>query len=81
LGHTYASSQDLGVVVLRFFTLNGPRKRPDMAVARAIEATDGSWQFTRLGDGSQRRAFTFVGDAVRGVVDALQADLDPTTRR
>jgi nucleoside-diphosphate-sugar epimerase len=77
LGHAYASSQHLEFVALRFFTVFGPRQRPDMAVARAIAATDGGMPFTRLGDGSQRRAFTFVGDAVRGIVSACQADLDP----
>jgi nucleoside-diphosphate-sugar epimerase len=77
LGHAYASSQYLGFVALRFFTVYGPRQRPDMAVARAIEATQGGRPFMRFGDGSQRRAFTFVGDAVRGIVDACHADLDP----
>jgi UDP-glucuronate 4-epimerase len=77
LGHAYASSQSLGVVALRFFTVYGPRQRPDMAVARAIAAAQGGRPFTRFGDGSQRRAFTFVGDAVRGIVAACQADLDP----
>jgi nucleoside-diphosphate-sugar epimerase len=77
LGQAYASSRNLGVVALRFFTVYGPRQRPDMAVARAIAATHGGRPFTRFGDGSQRRAFTFVGDAVRGIVGACQADLDP----
>jgi nucleoside-diphosphate-sugar epimerase len=77
LGHAYASSRNLGVVALRFFTVYGPRQRPDMAVARAIAATDGGRPFTRFGDGSQRRSYTFAGDAVRGIVAACQADLDP----
>jgi nucleoside-diphosphate-sugar epimerase len=77
LGQAYTSSHDIAFVALRFFTVYGPRQRPDMAVARAIDASDGGQPFTRLGDGRQRRAFTFVGDAMEAIVAACQADLDP----
>jgi nucleoside-diphosphate-sugar epimerase len=75
LGQAYAASWNLEVVALRFFTVYGPRQRPDMAIARAIAATHGGRPFTRFGDGSQRRSFTFVADAVRGIVGACQADV------
>ncbi|MGH1493015.1 MAG: NAD-dependent epimerase/dehydratase family protein [Acidimicrobiales bacterium] len=55
----------LGVINLRFFTVFGPRQRPDMAMFRLIEATGRSQKpFSRRGTGEQRREFTFVGDVV-----------------
>ena len=64
----------LSVMPLRFFTVYGPRQRPDMALHRMIEATRGGPSFTVRGDGSQRRSFTFVDDVVRATVAALDSE-------
>jgi nucleoside-diphosphate-sugar epimerase len=70
----YASSQGVPTVSLRYFTVYGPRQRPDMAIHRLIEAALGGEPFTMYGDGSQARDFTFVDD----VVDAnLLAEREP----
>lgn len=58
----------LEVVTLRFFTVYGPRQRPDMAFHRMIEAALGGPAFPMRGDGSQRRSYTFVDDVVEAVV-------------
>ena len=58
----------LDVVPLRFFTVYGPRQRPDMAFHRMVEAALGGPAFPLRGDGSQRRSFTFVDDVVDAVV-------------
>jgi UDP-glucuronate 4-epimerase len=71
----YASSHQLSAITLRFFPVYGPRQRPDMAIARALDAVRGGPPFRLHGDGTQRRAFTFVGDVVRAVVAACEADL------
>lgn len=53
----------LDVVSLRYFTVFGPRQRPDMAMSRLMAATGQSvLPFSRRGSGEQRREFTFVGD-------------------
>ncbi|MBM2821275.1 MAG: NAD-dependent epimerase/dehydratase family protein [Thermoleophilia bacterium] len=63
LGRIY---RDLGLetVGLRYFTVYGPRQRPDMAFRRLCEAVLGSTPFPLYGDGSQSRDFTHVDDAV-----------------
>lgn len=61
----------LDVVTLRYFTVFGPRQRPDMAMHRMFEATRRCGPaFERRGSGEQSREFTFVGDAVAATVQA-----------
>ncbi len=55
----------LDVVMLRYFTVYGPRQRPDMAVARFVEAALVGRSVTVYGDGQQRRFLTYVGDVAR----------------
>jgi nucleoside-diphosphate-sugar epimerase len=76
LCHAYAVRGDVGlsVVALRYFTVYGPRQRPDMAISRILSAALFGRKVTLYGDGTQRREFTFVGDAVAATMAA--ADLD-----
>jgi predicted glycosyltransferase/nucleoside-diphosphate-sugar epimerase len=60
----YERAFDLPVVPLRFFTVYGPRQRPDMAFHQFITAIHAGRPITVFGDGSQRRDFTFVEDVV-----------------
>jgi UDP-glucuronate 4-epimerase len=55
---------------LRFFTVYGPRQRPEMAITRFARAILASRPITLFGDGSMRRDFTHVEDIVRGVLAA-----------
>ena len=55
---------------LRYFTVYGPRQRPDMAFHRFLQATHQGQQFRLFGDGNQTRDFTFVTDAVAATVAA-----------
>ena len=56
---------------LRFFTVYGPRQRPEMAITLFARAAIARRPLTMFGDGSMRRDFTFVDDIVRGVLAAL----------
>jgi len=56
---------------LRFFTVYGPRQRPEMAITRFARALLAGKPITMFGDGSMRRDFTHVDDIVRGVLAAL----------
>jgi nucleoside-diphosphate-sugar epimerase len=58
---------------MRYFTVYGPRQRPDMAIRRLCEAAAGGPAFRLNGDGSQIRDFTHVMDAVDATVRALTA--------
>jgi UDP-glucose 4-epimerase len=66
----------LETVGLRYFTVYGPRQRPDMAIRRLCEAATGGDRFRLNGDGEQSRDFTFVHDAVDATIRAATAD-DP----
>ena len=72
LAYAYAKGFGLDVVTLRYFTVYGPRQRPDMAFARIVDALASGTSFELYGDGRQSRAFTFVGDAVRATVTAME---------
>jgi nucleoside-diphosphate-sugar epimerase len=74
-----AARRGLATVVLRYFTLYGPRQRPDMAFHRFVEAALDGRAVPVLGDGSQRRSFTFVADAVRATALAAVRPLPPGT--
>jgi nucleoside-diphosphate-sugar epimerase len=69
-------SGGLSIVGLRYFTVYGPRQRPDMAMRRLCEALLGGSAFPLYGDGSQSRDFTHVADAVDATYRAALAD-DP----
>lgn len=75
----YAANFDVPGVSLRYFTVYGPRQRPDMALHRLIEAARGGSPFPLFGDGSHIRDFTYVGDVVRANLAAGTADVPPGT--
>lgn len=68
----YARTRGLDAVTLRYFTVYGPRQRPDMAFSRAIGAAREGTPFTLLGDGAQTRDVTYVHDAVRATLLAME---------
>jgi UDP-glucuronate 4-epimerase len=72
LAYAYAKNFGLDTVVLRYFTVYGPRQRPDMAFARIIDALARGDSFELYGDGSQSRSFTFVADAVAATIAAMR---------
>jgi UDP-glucose 4-epimerase len=62
----------LEAVGLRYFTVYGPRQRPDMAFTRLLEALAAERAFPLLGDGSASRSFTYVDDAVAATIAAME---------
>jgi UDP-glucuronate 4-epimerase len=72
LAHAYAKGFGLEAVVLRYFTVYGPRQRPDMAFARVVDALARGASFELYGDGMQSRSFTYVADAVAGTLAAMR---------
>ncbi|MEO8706926.1 MAG: NAD-dependent epimerase/dehydratase family protein [Kofleriaceae bacterium] len=68
----YRSLFGLGVYALRFFTVYGPRQRPDMAIAKFTRAIAAGQPITLYGDGRSRRDYTFVSDVVAGTVAAIE---------
>ncbi len=70
----YHAEQGVNAVALRFFSVYGPRQRPDMAFRRFCEAAAAGAPIEIYGDGRQTRDFTFVGDVVAAVLAAGTAD-------
>jgi nucleoside-diphosphate-sugar epimerase len=73
LAYAYEQGFGLDCVILRYFTVYGPRQRPDMAFARLVTALANGDVFELYGDGEQSRGFTFVSDAVDGTIRAMEA--------
>ncbi len=70
LCNLYHANHGVPCVSLRYFTVYGPRQRPDMAFHRFLRAAIASQPITLYGDGEQTRDFTFVSDAVAATADA-----------
>ena len=66
----------LDAVLLRYFTVYGPRQRPDMAFTAMLEALARGERFRLFGDGSAARSFTYVGDAVAATIAAMERGRD-----
>ncbi len=64
------------VAMLRFFTVYGPRQRPAMAISKFIRAAQSGEPVQLFGDGSSRRDYTHVSDAVRAVMAAVDQPQD-----
>lgn len=71
----YAENFGTESVALRYFTVYGPRQRPDMAFHRICRAVLDGTPFPLFGDGSQVRDFTYVGDVVAATVAAATAEV------
>ncbi|MFG1686370.1 NAD-dependent epimerase/dehydratase family protein [Nonomuraea sp. NPDC049269] len=76
LAHARRARSRPTVVALRYFTVYGPRQRRDMLITRLIESAMSGKPVTIMGDGKQRRDFTFVADAVRANLLAMDADVE-----
>jgi UDP-glucuronate 4-epimerase len=72
LASAYAKGFGLDAVALRYFTVYGPRQRPDMALARITDALARGASFELYGDGLQSRSFTYVADGVEATIAAME---------
>ena len=79
LARAYGSEFGLDVVTLRYFTIYGPRQRPDMAFPKMVSCLAEGRPFELYGDGRQSRSFTFVDDAVGATIAAMERGLAGAT--
>src|SRR5207245_9686016 len=68
----YARNFSLPITAVRYFTVFGPRQRPDMAFSRFLRALSEGQEVRIFGDGKQTRDFTYVDDAVEGTLLAAR---------
>lgn len=71
LSYTYHHLYNLNVSALRFFTVYGPRGRPDMAPFKFIDRVSRGLELQQFGDGSSSRDYTYIADIVDGIVRAV----------
>jgi UDP-glucuronate 4-epimerase len=75
--YTYASLYGINILCLRFFTVYGPRQRPDLAIHKFTALMEEGKPIPVFGDGSMGRDYTYVDDIVAGVLSALEYPLPP----
>ena len=71
LAYTYHHLYQLNTTALRFFTVYGPRGRPDMAPFKFIDRVSRGVEIQQFGDGSSSRDYTYISDIVDGVVRSI----------
>jgi UDP-glucuronate 4-epimerase len=69
--HTYHHLYDISVTCLRFFTVYGPRQRPDLAIHKFTKLIEQDKPIPVYGDGTMMRDFTYIDDIVNGIVAAM----------
>ena len=74
LCHTYSHLYGLRCVCLRFFTVYGPRQRPDLAIHKFAKLISQHKPIPVFGDGSTRRDYTYIDDIIDGVTAAIDYD-------
>ena len=71
LCHVYSHLYGFNITCLRFFTVFGPRQRPDLAIHKFTKLINESKPIPFFGDGSTARDYTYVSDIVHGIVQAI----------
>ena len=74
-GRVYHHLYGMDFIALRFFTVYGPKQRPDLAIAKFIERAFKREAIDMYGDGTSARDYTFVDDIVNGVLAAVEKEL------
>lgn len=71
MNYSYHNLYDMDIINLRFFTVYGPRQRPDLAIHKFFKLIYDKQAIQQYGDGSSARDYTFVDDTVSGILGAL----------
>jgi UDP-glucuronate 4-epimerase len=74
LGHVYHHVHGMDIVMLRFFTVYGPRQRPDLAIHKFAGLILDGKAIPVFGDGSTARDYTFVSDTIDGIIACTQKE-------
>ncbi|MCG0275501.1 MAG: GDP-mannose 4,6-dehydratase [Thermosediminibacteraceae bacterium] len=72
MGHVYSHLYEIRFIALRFFTVYGPRQRPDLAIHKFARKIMKGEPIPIYGDGSSRRDYTYIDDIVQGIRAAME---------
>lgn len=76
MGHVYSATHGLKITFLRFFTVYGPRQRPDMAISKFTRLIQERKPIPMFGDGSTKRDYTYIDDVLSGILAAIDKPFD-----
>jgi len=71
LGHVYSHLYAIRFIALRFFTVYGPRQRPDLAIHKFLKLMNKKSTISLFGDGTTKRDYTFIDDIVNGIMNSI----------
>ena len=71
LGHVYHHLYGLDIIHLRFFTVYGPRQRPDLAIHKFTDLINNNKEIPFFGDGSTSRDYTYIDDIIDGMLKSI----------
>lgn len=71
LGHVYSKLYNLRFIALRFFSVYGPKQRPDLVIHKFTKLISEGKAITIYGDGRTKRDYTFIDDVVSGIIETL----------
>lgn len=74
VARSYAKLSDIGIAMMRLFTVYGPRQRPEMAIHHFVRSILRGEEIPVYGDGSTARDYTYISDIVEGIVAALECE-------
>ena len=75
--YTYSRLYGINIVCLRFFTVYGPRQRPDLAIHKFARLIDGGKPIPVFGDGTTKRDYTFIDDILAGIINSIEYNKTP----
>lgn len=75
--YTYSALYGINAVCLRFFTVYGPRQRPDLAIRKFIQLIENNQPISVYGDGTNVRDYTYIDDIISGIMYALDYNKTP----
>ncbi|WP_378103857.1 GDP-mannose 4,6-dehydratase [Chryseobacterium sp. sg2396] len=72
LGHVYHELYKIDMIQLRFFTVYGPRQRPDLAIHKFTRLISGNHEIPFYGDGTTARDYTYIDDIIDGILKSIR---------
>ena len=77
LCHTFSNLYGINIFCLRFFTVYGPRQRPDLAIHKFAKLISHNKPIPMYGDGTTKRDYTYIDDIISGVLKAIEYEKTP----
>lgn len=76
MAHVYHHLYDINIIMLRFFTVYGPKQRPDLAINKFTRLMLEGREIPMFGDGTSSRDYTYVDDIVDGIIKSVKYNFD-----